>query len=278
MMRVIYVFMLFCIIGISSADAQIKELKLLLQYNCETKYYDVKIKIMDGSANSVLERVQFNSQLTVLVPTGMSFEIVDRYQPLENNQTYQGVVPNGWSTYAPVLSPDGHSKYDFYSIAPKLAPASFFNDIEEEEEVTLFSFAVDGESEYDDRIRFFDNAIDTKLSVFEGADLRNGYSVGGAINRYSGNIHKNCTVSTIETTPNHEFKIYPNPTDSNLFIETPENTKSIKMIDSAGNKIKEIKSPIKGTYSLNIEKLETGIYFINIDNGDYTSTQQFTVY
>ena len=270
--------MLVFIAGISNVDAQITELKYLLQYNCETNHYDVKIKIMDGSANSVLERVQFNSQMTILVPTGMSFEIVDRYQPIQNHQTYQGTMPNEWSTFSPVLSPEGHSKYDFYSIAPKLAPASFFNNIEEGEEISLFSFAVDGEEEYDDRIRFFENAIDAKLSMFEGADLRNGYSVGGATNRYKGNIHKNCTVSGIKTIQNSEIKIYPNPTDSELFIETPENIKSIKMIDSAGNKIKEIKNPIKGTYSMNVDALEIGIYFIHLDNGDYVSTQQFSVY
>lgn len=277
MKKIIYLILLLCATGIS-VDAQITELKYLLQYNCESNHYDVKIKIMDGSANSVLERVQFNSQLTILVPTGMSFEIVDRYQPIQNNQTYQGTLPNEWSTFSPVFSPEGHDKYDFYSIAPKLAPASFFNNIEEGEEVTLFSFTVDGEAEYDERIRFFDNAIDTKLSMFEGADLRNGYSVGGATNRYNGNIHKNCTVSNIKTTPNSGVKIYPNPTDSKLFIETPENTKSIKMIDSAGNKVKEIKSPIKGTNFIDVEDLEIGIYFIHLDNGEYVSTQPFSVY
>jgi hypothetical protein len=278
MKKIIYFFLLLCTVGIANIDAQITELKYLLQYNCETNHYDVKIKIIEGSANSVLGRVQFNSQLTVLVPTGMSFEIVDRYQPIQNNQTYEGTEPNEWNTFSPIYSPEGHEKYDFYSIAPKLAPASFFNNVEEKEEVILFSFAVDGEAEYDDRIRFFDNAIDSKLSMFEGADLRNGYSVGGATNRYNGNIHKNCTISNIKTSPNSSIKIYPNPTDSRLFIETPENTKSIKVIDSAGNKIKEIKNQIRGTFSIDVEKLETGIYFIHHDNGEHVSTQQFTVY
>ncbi|MFT4533803.1 MAG: hypothetical protein ACJA1A_000378 [Saprospiraceae bacterium] len=278
MRKLIYAFILVCVAGISKVDAQITELKYLLQYNCETNHYDVKIKIMEGSANSVLERVQFNSQLTILVPTGMSFEIVDRYQPIQNHQSYEGTIPNEWSTFSPVLSPEGHSKYDFYSIAPKLAPASFFNNVEEGEKITLFSFAVDGGAEYDDRIRFFDNAIDSKLSMFEGADLRNGYSVGGATNRYKGNLHKNCTVAGIKTIQNNGIKLYPNPTDSELFIETPENTKSIKMIDSAGNQIKEINNPIKGTYSMHVGHLEMGIYFIRIDNGKYLSTQQFSVY
>ncbi len=278
MKKNLYLGLLLCAVNVSLLDAQITELKYLLKYNCETNHYDVNIKIMDGSANSVLERVQFNSQITILVPTGMNFEIVERYQPIQNNQTYQGTEPNEWSAFSPVYSPEGHDKYDFYSIAPKLAPASFFNNIEEEEEVKLFSFAVDGEAEYDERIRFFENGIDSKLSMFEGADLRNGYSVGGATNRYNGNLHKNCTVSNIKTVPNSGVKIYPNPTDSELFIETPENIKSIKMIDSSGNKLKEIKSPIKGFYSLDVEDLETGIYFIQLDNGEYVSTQQFSVY
>ena len=277
MRKFIFLVLLLCVTGIS-VDAQITELKYLLQYNCETNHYDVKIKIMDGSANSVLERVQFNSQLTILVPTGKGFELVDRYQPIQNNQTYQGTEPNEWSTFSPVLSPDGHNKYDFYSIAPKLAPASFFNNLEEGEEVLLFSFEVDGDSEYDDRIRFFDNSLDSKLSMFEGADLRNGYSVGGATNRYNGNIHQNCTVSKIKTTHDSDMKIYPNPTNSKLFIEMPENTKLIKMIDSVGNKIKEIERPQHGTYAINIENMQAGIYYIQLYYGTDVSIQQISVY
>lgn len=278
MKKVFYIFLLLGLGALSSLEAQITDLKYLLKYNCETNQYDVKIKIMEGSANSVLERVQFNSQLTILIPTGLNFEIVDRYQPFENNQTYEGTVPNQWETLTPVLSPDGHDKYDFYSVAPKLAPASFFNNIEEGEEVAIFSFAVNGEEEYDERIRFFDNDIDVHLSNFEGADLRNGYSLGGAANKYSGNIHQNCTLSNLITTKDSEINIYPNPTNSKIFIEVPQNIKSIKMIDSAGAKIKEIKGPSVGTYSIDVTDISPGIYFIQLDNGKTLSTQQFFVY
>lgn len=278
MRKLIYVLILFCSIGINNLDAQIEELKYLLQYNCETNQYDVNIKIMEGSASTVLQRIQFNSQLTILVPTGMSFEIVDRYQPLEDNQNYQGTIPNEWGTYSPIISPDGHEEYDFYSIAPNLTPASFFNNIDEGEEIMLFSFTVDGSSEYDDRIRFFNNKEDVELSFYEGADLRNGYSVGGAQNKYKGNIHMDCTISDVESALSNNIRIYPNPTNSKLFVETPENTLSIKMIDSAGKQIKEVINPISGIYAIEVSGLVAGNYFIQIDNGSKIITQQFSVF
>ena len=278
MRKGIFILIALSICVCSTLDAQITELKYLMKYNCETNNYDVKIKIMEGSANTVLERVQFNSQLTILVPTGLDFEIVDRYQPLENNQTYQGTVPNQWETLTPVISPEGHDKYDFYSVAPMLAPASFFNDIEEGEEVTIFSFAVSGDEEYDERIRFFENDIDVHLSFFEGADLRNGYSVGGAANKYNGNIHQNCIVSNLESTKDSEISIYPNPTNSKIFIEVSENIKSIKMINSLGSKIKELNKPNVGRYAIDVDNINPGIYFLITDTGAKVRTQQIIIY
>lgn len=278
-MKYLLSFCLFIVFAVNSLDAQVTELKYLLKYNCETNNYDVMIKIMEGSATSILERVQFNSQLTILIPTGMSFEIVDRYQPLENNQMYDGTVPNEWSTFSPVISPQGHEKYDFYSVAPKLAPASFFNNLEEGEEVAIFSFAVSGEQEYDDRIRFFDNSIDKKLSMFEGADLRNGYSIGGATNRYNGNIHQDCTSTNTNNIIKPKAKIYPNPSNNIIFIEASEDTKNIKMIDTFGSIIKEIKRPISGSvYSIDVENLTGGIYFIQLDNGILVNTEQVLIF
>ncbi len=278
MKKSIYVCLLMCVGLLSTLEAQISELKYLMNYNCETSQYDVSIKIMEGSANTILDRIQFNSQLTILIPTGMSFEIVDRYQPLEDNQTYQGTVPNAWATYTPIISPDGHEKYDFYSVAPKLAPASFFNDIEEGEEICLFSFAVDGEEEFNERIRFFDNEIDNDLSLFEGADLRNGYSIGGAADKYNGNIHHNCVLSAVTQVSDQETNIYPNPTNSKINIDVKENTKHLKMMDSSGYIIKEIIDPSISTYTIDVTRLSAGTYYIQLDNGGTVNTRQFVVY
>jgi len=267
----------FIFFSVSSINSQVTDLKYLLKYNCETSAYDVKIKIMEGSATSVLERVQFNSQLTILIPTGMGFEILERYQPLENNQMYDGVTPNSWTAYSPIVSPIGHEKYDFYSVAPKLAPASFFNNLEEGDEVTIFSFGVDGEQVYDDRIRFFENSIDDDLSLFEGSDLRNGYALGGSADRYSGNIHEDCLVSDVEDISDLSGKIYPNPTESNVLIETSTRVKSIKLMDITGKVLKEQNSQISKKYTFDVSSLEAGIYFFQLDNGKEIKTEKLMI-
>ncbi len=275
-MKSIFSILLFCI-GLSSINAQVSDLKYLMKYNCETNAYDVKIKIMEGSATTPLERVQFNSQLTILVPTGMSFEILERFQPLENNQLYGGVVPNEWSIYSPIVSPIGHEKYDFYSVAPRLSPTSFFNDLAEGDEVTIFSFGVDGEQEYDDRIRFFDNAIDMELSLYGGVDLRNGYSVGGSADSYSGNIHESCVVSSTENIGDLNVKVYPNPTGSKVLIEVSDQIRSIKLIDIAGKVLAEQNYQIANNYTFDVSTLDAGIYFLQLDNGFELTTEKLMI-
>lgn len=261
---------------VSSINAQVTSAKFVLQYNCESNLYDVKLKIVEGSATSIGHRAQFNSQISIAVPTGSILEISERFLPLENNQNYSSTKPNDWALTSPVYAPMGLANYDFYSASPKLSPASFYNDLEEGDEVTLFNFSLSGNTEYDESVRLFNNVTDTNMGSFDGADLRNGFTLGGSSNIYSGNIHRSCTTTT-KNIKEDDFLVYPNPVTENLFVEVPTNTKSIKLLNVYGRKMQEIKNPPKGTNSINVGQLDTGIYYILLDLGEHHLTKSISV-
>ena len=78
------------IFSTSMLYSQVTNVNYLLDHNCETGLYEVKLKVLEGSAMTIAHRAQFNAQITIVVPTGTSFEIIERVNPIANNQQYSG--------------------------------------------------------------------------------------------------------------------------------------------------------------------------------------------
>jgi len=276
MRKIIFALVAVVSLGINNATAQVTSTKYIMDYNCESNYYEVKLLIEEGSATSTMERVQFNSQMCIVIPTGEGFEMMERYAPFVNNQQLDSDIATDWIADSPVIAPEGNDEFDFYTIAPKLAPASFYNQLEEGDEVLLFSFRLNDTTEINEGVRFFDNETDPPKSNYEGSDLRNGFSVGGAVNSYSGNIHRSCLTST-KSLNELDIQAYPNPATDRIMVPTPKDTQSIQLIDSSGRRIKSIKKPGKGITSINVDSCQTGMYFLTVVTNDKIGTQRLSI-
>lgn len=226
-------FLFTLIISCSSllAFSQITSINFLLNHNCETNLYEVKLKILEGSAMTAGQRSQFNSQISMVIPTGLDFEIVERFNPIKNNQNYEGTEAMNWSTFTPVLSPPEQPENDFYSISPQLSPASFYNNLSEGDEVLLFACKVGEDTEYNPNIRFYDNDNDPAIQS-AGSDFRNGFAIGSPSQIYNTNEYKSC----ISSNDNQELNlnVYPNPFVDQLVIESELPITSLTLIDLNG--------------------------------------------
>ncbi len=172
--------------ALAAVQAQIKAVNYELKYNAATDLHDCYIIIKKGQAVTMRERVQFNSQIAVLVPAGSQVEMEQTYMPLEDNQLYEGVKPIQWKVEKPLSSPIASPKHDFYSITPNLFPSAFYNDLKEGDRVKLFSFKVGSDNKA--AVRLFNKAIDPDATALgmKGRDFNNSFSIGGPEEDYVG--------------------------------------------------------------------------------------------
>ena len=97
----------------SSLTSQVTSVDYQLKYDTAQCQYDAYIIINAGSATSVSERIQFNAQYSIIVPTGTVLTVTQSHMPLLNNATYTGTVPMTWSVNATVLAPAAQPESDF---------------------------------------------------------------------------------------------------------------------------------------------------------------------
>jgi hypothetical protein len=172
--------------AVSAAQAQVKAINYELKYNAATGLHDCYIIIKKGHAVTMRDRVQFNSQIAVLVPTGSPVEMEKTYMPLEDNQQYTGLNPIQWKVEKPLMGPSSSPKYDFYSITPNLFPSAFYNDLAEGDRIKLFSLKVSCENSA--AVRLYNKATDPDATALgmKGRDFNNSFSIGGPEEDYVG--------------------------------------------------------------------------------------------
>jgi len=264
---------LFCLFsGIISA--QVSSVDYVMIYNCETNQYDVHIEIIEGSATTIPQRAQFNSQISLVVPTGETITLTDTYMPLQNNQLYDGATPLEWWLGTPKIAPAAQPENDFYGITPTLSPASFYNDLHPGDIVKLFSFTAGDSGQYDENVRFFRNNEDPDSSQpgMGGDSFSNGFTLGGPIQLYHGNIEESCITDVDKILP-ETTNIYPNPFQNQITIEIPEGTLGISVLDSKGELYYESPNTNDRLLLLNASEFPRGIYFIRVTkrNGSFHS-------
>ncbi|MEM9545857.1 MAG: T9SS type A sorting domain-containing protein [Bacteroidota bacterium] len=262
--RIVTLLIFFLISGLSRA--QVEEVDLLMRYNCETNEYDVSLKIMEGSAMAIPDRAQFNAQISIVVPAGENVVITNRYMPLQSNQNYQGIVPMDWGLGNPVYAPAAQPESDFYAIIPKLSPASFYNDLAQEEEVMLFSFVVGATGQYDESVRFFDNGVDPDDSApgMNGADFSIGMAIGGATQLYNDHLEESC-VTSIEEKLETDIIVYPNPFEDQFSVDLSQDVKSVKVMGSEGKIYYQTGKQSKGNLMIKTHDFPSGVYYIRLE-------------
>ena len=260
-MKTYLILILFLIT--SPLIAQIQSVDYQMKYNCETNQYDVKIIILKGSATTIPQRAQFNSQISIVVPTGEQVEITEKYMPLENNQNYNGTTPLKWTLGTGKISPEAQPESDFYGISPTLSPASFYNDLEEGDKVTLFSFTAGTIGTYDENVRFFQNGVDPGISDL-GGDFSNGFTMGGSAQLYNSNSSISCITDTHNEIL-QEPHVYPNPFQNHFVIESKTNINKIIIIGPDGQICYQADSKPKRLLTINTFSYPKGLYYLRIE-------------
>jgi len=179
----------FCLLFTTSitASAQVTSVNYMIEYNDDTDHYDCKLIVNSGSATTLPQRIQFNAQYTVVVPTGAQLNIEERYFPLENNQNYDGTIPCMWTVSDNLIAPSNQPQNDFYSIVPNLDPICLYNDLYAGDTLTLFSIQVDIDP-CENLVRPFENGVDLISGPPYGpGDFTNGFTLGGISQIYSSN-------------------------------------------------------------------------------------------
>jgi len=256
--------LLFFIVSVNLLG-QVTSVDYLMKYNCETNQYDVNIVILEGSATTIPQRAQFNSQITIVVPSGETLELTETYMPIQNNQAYTGTVPLKWTLGTPLISPSAQPESDFYSITPTLSPAAFYNDLEVGDIVKLFGFTAGITGQYDENIRFFKNGVDPDKGEpgMGGSDFKNGFTIGGSTQTYHGNIEESC-VTDIEEHFQLRVSVYPNPFQNYFKIELQDDILNIQIIDTEGKVYYESINKAKGTLTVNAYDYPRGVYYTRI--------------
>lgn len=187
-------FICFTIIlfGISTyLTSQVSDVKFLIEYDDSTSLYEAKIYIAEGEATEYVERIQFNSQYTIVVPAGSLLTIDTLYNPKENNANYDGTIPCLWEFGPKEYSPPTAPNLDFHTVFPNLSPPSAYDNLYEGDTITLFGFHCDA-NPCTNEVRPFENGIDPGSAEMPGGgDFSCGFSLAGSggMQIYSGNLY-----------------------------------------------------------------------------------------
>jgi gliding motility-associated-like protein len=182
---------LCCYLSISVMNAQVTKVKYYLKFDTSTCLYDVNIVIHEGSATLLGDRLQYNSQISLIVGINDSLEIIEKFLPLENVT----LIPNEWAISNVLQAPAAQPGSDFYAIVPRLAPTSAYPSLNLGDTLKLMSIRVfrkDGSPmiQCGQSLRFFENGVDPSSSApgMNGGAFENGFTIGGGDQLYDGNI------------------------------------------------------------------------------------------
>jgi PKD repeat protein len=98
---------------------------------------------------------------------------------------------------------------------------------------------------------------------------------------------ENCETITINlvgiedlTVNNAMINVYPNPSNGAFTLEVSEASEDavIKIADILGNEVSfGVVDNLNGKYSINLEGVAAGVYFVQVKNGDFYATKRITV-
>lgn len=183
----IFIFFSFLICA-KQIVAQVTGVQYAIVHDSDRDLFDCFLYINEGSASSTIERVQFNAQYSLVVPTGVVVNIMSSHMPLIDNQNFKGTQSIDWTISSKISSPDILPEMDFYGITPNLTPTGFYNKLSEGDLVKLFTVKVEAEDLDLKQVRIFDNDSDPKSRALgmQNGDFSNGFTMGGYHQIYNG--------------------------------------------------------------------------------------------
>ena len=254
--------------SIISLSAQVTSVDYLLDYNCETNLYEVKLKVLEGSATTIQERAQFNAEISFVVPTGTQLEIVELINPIEGNQYYEGTEATEWHLSESIISHKTNPMYDFHITRPKLTPASFYSDLSTGDEVILFICKIGDNDDHNPDYRFYNNETDYVKPFDWGLGVpSNLFMLGSQNSIYKGNQYKSC-ITDIKAQEISSVTVYPNPSSNIINLDLQTKAESISIIDYSGTVIFDFINQNAGLITIDVSDVTSGIYMLNIKTKD----------
>lgn len=188
--NVLYTCAMLCVFLVQNGLSQVSGVSYQMRYNDATCRWDCYIIIEEGSATLAFERIQYNSQYSVVVPTGTTVAVAQNFMPLNSNSNYNGTVPLKWATTTPIDAPAVTPHLKYYGITPNLSPTSFYNNLTAGDTIKIFSLTVTPNLYCGDSIWIFRNGIDPDSGApgMAGGDFSNGFAIGSAEQIYVGNL------------------------------------------------------------------------------------------
>ena len=182
---VVLIILFYC----SLLTSQITGVKFLLEKHSEKSAIDVYLVIVEGSANSLKERVQFGSQISLVIPKELTPKIAKSYMPLNDNQNYTGTVACRWNMFSKTISPSNNTECSYISITPELSPSSFYNNLKKGDKIKLFTLEFDGNQDCIAGVRLYENGLDASAEEkgMHGSDYSNAFNLGSIKSVYLGN-------------------------------------------------------------------------------------------
>ncbi len=176
------------IIASNSIDAQVSKVKYNLNYVESTNIVECNIIITEGQASEALDRIQFSSQYSIVVPKDVHISIEESFSPLVNNRDYNGVKPCDWFIGSEIGAPEVTPDFNYFGIVPSLSPTSYFNDLNTGDTIKLFEILVTNGCVYN--VRLWENDSDPFAFApgFNGAEFSQGYTIGGYEQLYDSNV------------------------------------------------------------------------------------------
>jgi hypothetical protein len=184
----VWIFLAF-----QSLSGQVTDVKYFLKYNHSADLFDCYLVVEAGAATTVMQRTQFNAQMTVVVPAGTRLHVGQNHWPRVQNQNYNSTQPINWNGLLLVKASSECLANDYYSIVPSLSPTSQYNNLAAGDTIKLFSLAIDTLKGCASDIRLFENGSDISSDhpCAGSIDLRNGFTMGGITQLYNGNVVQN---------------------------------------------------------------------------------------
>ena len=180
---------IFLLFGLNNASSQVYDVDYLIEYNVDSCHFDAKIVIHEGNAISLMDRSQFNSTYTFVIPAGSTLTITGSYEP-KILAFPNPVIPTEWaisnSLDGPAITPD----LKYVSVIPEIDPLSVYGNLLEGDTVTIFGFTVDNLDMCGEEVRLFENGVDPEPIDLNFQDYSNGFTMGSPNQIYHQNLEQ----------------------------------------------------------------------------------------
>jgi hypothetical protein len=197
-------------------NAQVNAVQYQLRFNESTNLFDAYLLIKDGQATKTNEKIQFNSQFTIIAPENSAFQLIKSYMPLLDNKFNNGTKAQPWAIANVTSRPAADKVHDYISIVPSLTPTGFYNDLNTGDDVKLFSINIQPVTNCGADVKLYENGVSPNSSAkgLKGGDFSNGFTMGGVEQIYEGNapniipaINVIKDIKTVATKANNSIKL-----------------------------------------------------------------------